>query len=134
VIRELLGGVVRQGAVDWIPRIEPVTRLLGEFNGYAGRPRLQIDPVDGAPLIRACRGAWYFPTINGRVSRDLPKKPNHPFEDLGDSLCYFVGGIAPSREPRDPSTQQRYAVSATTDVLGEHRRPAPHARSRTAQW
>jgi hypothetical protein len=33
-------------------------------------------------------------TVNGKVSRDLPVK-DHPASDLGDALCYFVGGVTP---------------------------------------
>jgi hypothetical protein len=100
VIRSMLGGPMHEGAVSWPGRIEPVTALLGQFNSYTGRPTLQIDAIEGALLIRALRGRWYYPMVNGKVSRDLPKKPNHPFEDAGDSFCYFVGGIAPTRAPR----------------------------------
>jgi hypothetical protein len=135
VLYELLGGPMSPGAVDWTPRIEPVTTLLGMFNGHTGRPTLQIDPIDGAPLIRALRGAWYYPTVNGKVSRDLPKKPNHPHEDAGDAFCYFVGGIAPSRAPRNPNTLQRYATSAVSDALGDARRSGQgYAASKTAEW
>jgi hypothetical protein len=129
VIRELLGGVIREGAVDWSARIEPVTALLGAFNGYAGRPRLQIDSVDGAPLIRACRGAAYYPTVNGKISRDLMKKPNHPHEDALDAFAYFVGGIAPSREPVDPRTRQRYAQTMRDPWTGPQ-----YAESSTREW
>lgn len=60
-----------------------------------------IDPVDGFPPIKALRGAWYYPTDKfGKVSKDLPKKPNHPHEDIGDSFCYFVGRIAPGNVRR----------------------------------
>jgi hypothetical protein len=127
VLYELLGGPIQPGAVDWTPRIEPVTALLAQFNGYTGRPTLQIDALAGAPLIRACRGAAYYPMVNGKVSRDLMKKPNHPHEDCIDSFCYFVGGIAPSREPSKPLP--KYATSATAGNLYGDR-----ATSRTAEW
>jgi hypothetical protein len=135
VIRELLGGPLREGPVARSPRLEPVTRLLGDFNGHTGRPTLQIDPVDGAPLIRALRGAWYYPTVNGKVGRDLPKKPNHPHEDAGDSFCYFVGGIAPSREParpRGPLYARSETAAVERNTLG--RRGPVRAESATSGW
>jgi hypothetical protein len=87
--------------------------------------------VDGLLLIRALRGRWYFPTVHGVVSRDLPVK-NHPWSDLGDSFAYLVGGIAPSREPRDPRTVPTYARSATSDPYGDRARAARYASSGTA--
>lgn len=122
VLRELLGGPVKAGAVSWPGRIEPVLRLLRDFNPTTGRPTLQIDPHDGYPLIQALRGRWHFPTVHGVVSRDLPVK-NHPWSDLGDSFCYLVGGIRPSRvldEERDRRPRQAFAKSSL-----DHDRPAP---------
>jgi hypothetical protein len=84
-------------------------------------------------LIRALPGRWHFPTMHGVVSRDLPIK-NHPWSDIGDGFAYLVGGLAPSREPREPSKLQRYTTSATTDVLGERRRGARYARTETREW
>lgn len=132
VLRELLGGAYYPGAIDWPARIEPVSALFALFNGHTGRPVLQIDPEDGKPLIRALRGRWHFPTINGRISRDLPKKPNHPHEDLGDGFCYFVGGIAPSRAERPTAGPQQYAVTGARDPWGTASRERQYATSRTA--
>jgi hypothetical protein len=99
VLEELLPGDWLEGAVSWDGRKGPMLRSFNE--GIAGEPALQIDPVDGFPLIKALRGAWYYPTDKfGKVSRDLPKKPNHPHEDTGDAFCYFVGRIAPGYERR----------------------------------
>lgn len=113
VLREMLGGSTQAGAVKIPARLEPITALLGRFNTFTGRPMLQIDPVDAVLLIRALRGRWYFPTVNGVVSRDAPVK-NHPWSDLGDSFAYMVGGMAPSRsaieekpKPRPPLKYKR---------------------------
>jgi hypothetical protein len=121
VLRELLGGFLRPGAVSWPGRLEPITALLGRFNTFTGRPTLQIDAVDAALLIRALRGRWCFPVVNGVVSRDLPIK-NHPWSDLGDGFAYLVGGIAPSRDwdaVRAKYAKQRYATGTLSWLTAE---------------
>jgi hypothetical protein len=58
---------------------------------------LLIDPAC-ENLIRALSGRWHYPTSHqGGVRSDKPKKPNHPFEDLGDALIYLLArlGAAP---------------------------------------
>ena len=69
--------------------------LLNRLNPMTGRPVLQLDPEQCQPLISTLSGRWFYPVIHGRVSKEIPKKPNHPYEDLGDAFCYFVGGITP---------------------------------------
>ena len=94
VLEELLPGFWEGGAVSWEGRKEPMLALFNR--AVMGEPALEIDPVDGMPLIRALRGAWYYPKDRlGNVSRDLPKK-NQPHSDIGDGFCYFIGRIAPS--------------------------------------
>jgi hypothetical protein len=108
VLRELLGGFLRPGAVSWPGRLEPITALLTRFNTFAGRPTLQIDPV-----------------VNGVVSRDLPIK-NHPWSDALDGFAYLVGGLAPSRDREAEAArykQQRYATGSVT-----HRRDSQESR------
>lgn len=124
---ETVGGVFLSGMMDWPGRIEPVTVLLAQFNGHTGRPVLQLCPVGCAPLIRALRSAWIYPTVNGKTSRDLPKKPNHPWEDLGDALCYFAGGIAPSVVPRVRTGKPVFARTVGAEVYGHRTRYAQTA-------
>lgn len=95
VLREVVGGITYPGAVSWPGRRDPLLSLLARLNPHTGRARLQLDPEGCRLLISALSGRWIYPTIHGRVSRDLPLK-NHPFSDLGDALCYFVGGVAPA--------------------------------------
>jgi len=121
VFRELLGGVYLPGAVDWHGRLEPMMALLAMFNGATGRPVLQIDPVEGLGLIRALRGRAHYPTVNGRISRDLQKKPNHPWEDLLDAALYWAGGISPTARPRSPQ-RPIFARTITSDGLRPTRR------------
>jgi hypothetical protein len=57
---------------------------------------LRIDPVDGKLLIQALSGRWYYPQDRlGNVSKDQPKKPNHPWEDFGDAFCYYLCAAMP---------------------------------------
>jgi hypothetical protein len=63
------------------------------------RNSLLIDPIDGEPLIRALGGRWFYPQDRfGKVSRDLPKKPNHPHEDIGDAFLALLSRIAPGAD------------------------------------
>ena len=97
-IRRSLGGNFRRGAIDWPARSGPVLALLNMGNGRGGMA-LQIDPGEDTILLRkALASRWHYAvTRGGTVIRDLPAKPNHPHEDVGDAFCYFAGGIAPSR-------------------------------------
>lgn len=89
-IERMIGGIWEPGPVKWEARKHC---LLSALNRHAapGVPAVQIDPVDGRPLIQALAGRWYYPQDRlGNVSRDLPKKPNHPHEDLGDAFIYLL--------------------------------------------
>jgi hypothetical protein len=94
VLREVLGGASYPGAVSWPGRRDPLLSVLARLNPMTGRARLQLDAAGCRLLISALNGRWHYSTVNGKVSRDLPVK-DHPASDLGDALCYFVGGVAP---------------------------------------
>lgn len=94
VLREVLGGASYPGAVSWPGRRDPLLSLLARLNPMTGRARLQLDADGCRLLISALNSRWHYKTINGQVSKDLPVK-DHPASDLGDGLCYCVGGIAP---------------------------------------
>lgn len=105
VMRSLLQATYRPGPVDWQGRINPLLSLLGSRD-----PMLEVDPISAAGLVKALDGGWYYPTgPDGKVTRDLPKKPNHPHEDHGDALCYLIAGMAPAKTPIDPRRLQRVA-------------------------
>lgn len=100
-IRELLGGHPTEGRVHWQHRYDPLLAVMNRSVPPLAKPALIIDPVEGKPLIRALEGRWYFPQDRaGNVSRDLPKKPNHPWEDLGDAFCYFLGRLGSAQSAR----------------------------------
>ncbi|HWO69656.1 MAG TPA: hypothetical protein VNP94_02735 [Actinomycetota bacterium] len=109
-VQETLGGHFAPGPVAWPARIGP---LLAVFQESAdGAPALVIAPgEDTALLRRALGGRWDYPkSAAGQVTRDLPRKPNHPWEDLGDALCYLVGALRPQRTltPSRPRPPRRY--------------------------
>lgn len=94
VLREVLGGATYPGAVSWPGRRDPLLSLLARLNPVTGRAKLQLDAEGCRLLISALNSRWHYATVNGKVSRDLPVK-DHPASDLGDALCYFIGGVAP---------------------------------------
>lgn len=92
-MQKLLPGTYRPGPVDWEGRNQPILAL---FNAMEyGQPVLQVDPR-ATGLIQALGGGWYYPVgRDGKVSRDKPKKPNHPHEDYGDAFAYLITGMRP---------------------------------------
>jgi hypothetical protein len=107
-MRATLPGAYLPGPVSWAGRRDPLLALLRSRS-----PGLEIVAQgDGnAGLIRALNGGWHYPTnLAGQVTRDKPKKPNHPHEDFGDGLCYVVAGMQPLAEP-SRVVQPAYAVA-----------------------
>lgn len=92
-IEDLIGGPTMTGPVRWPERRDPMLALFNRM--VDGQAVLQLDPVGCRPLIQALASRWYYPqTSVGELRSDLPKKPNHPWEDLGDAWCYLVAGLA----------------------------------------
>ena len=54
----------------------------------------------------------------GQVKKDAPKKPNHPWEDLGDALCYFVARCRPSRNQFDNIRRSGPTVISDYNPMG----------------
>jgi hypothetical protein len=107
-LEELLPGYWEPGQVSWEGRKGPMLALFNRM--VDGEPALQIDPVEGQPLIKALRGSWFYPKDRlGNVSRDLPKK-NHPHSDVGDAFCYLIGRCAPGQ-----ATPDEYEVANNQD-------------------
>jgi len=77
VLQEALGGTWEPGPVSWEARKGALITAINRHAG-PGELALQIDPVDGKPLIQALSGRWYYSQDKmGAVSKDLPKQPNH---------------------------------------------------------
>jgi hypothetical protein len=116
VMRRLLPALYLPGPVKWDGRYGP---LMAAVN--ARRPRLLIDP-DARGLIKALGGAWHYKIgAQGNLRRDQPAKPNHPWEDYGDALCYLLAGMAPMADPA--RVVQKSAVT-TLNAWGPMPRPA----------
>jgi len=98
-LESLLPGLWAPGPVKWEARRHA---LLSVFNKHAspGVVALQLCPIGARPLIKALSGRWYYAQgRDGRVSRDVPKKPNHPWDDLGDSFIYFLDQVLQTADP-----------------------------------
>lgn len=87
---ELGGGQFELGPIDWDSRSSFLKDIFGRRNGLIiEENEFTID------LIRALDGRWYYPkTAQGNLRSDRPKKPNHPWEDLGDALIYLLSRYA----------------------------------------
>lgn len=95
VCQELVGGSWEPGPVSWESRKNALITAINKHDS-PGHLALSICPVGAKPLIQALSGRWYYPQNRlGGVSKDAPYKPNHPFEDLGDSMCYFLCAVMP---------------------------------------
>jgi len=117
-IRTALGGSFRPGPVHWPERITALVTLLNQGNGRGGMT-LQIDPgEDTALLRRALAGEWHYAvTRSGQVARDLPAKPNRPWEDLGDGMIYFAAGIATAARRERSGFPKKPTITKSYDVL-----------------
>jgi hypothetical protein len=83
---ELGGGWYEEGPVRWENRKEALTRVLLRRNGLL----ISNNPYT-EDLRRALSGRWYYAKSHqGELRSDKPKKPNHPWEDLGDALIYLL--------------------------------------------
>lgn len=104
ILEKVLGGRWTPGATSWEGRKNPMLQSLHR-HVKPGQAALRIDPVDAKPLIQALSGRWYYKRDRlGGVSRDIPAKPNHPWEDLGDSYCYFCQGVVSVKAEKQPLT------------------------------
>ena len=120
VIRQRLGGRVREGETRIQARLDPLLAILGQLVA-GGRPALLISPTCQG-LIEACAGRWHYERDrSGHVQRDSPVK-DHPASDYGDTLCYVVGGAKPWRQGR-PAGPRSY--QAKTSVTHAHQQRGP---------
>ena len=71
IIELLLRTSCSPGPVAIDARVQSVNTLLGRMPG--GRPMLQIDPVEGKPLIRALRGGWHRSRSNSGIIGPIVK-------------------------------------------------------------
>jgi len=85
-IQESLGGGwFEMGPTIWEVRKDAVVRIFQRRNCV-----IEDNPFT-ADLIRALDGRWYYAKSHtGGLRSDKPKKPNHPYEDLGDAFIYML--------------------------------------------
>lgn len=98
-LEKILPGLWFPGPIKWESRKHT---LLSAINHHRapGQVSLQLDPVHCKPLIEALDGRWHYPMDRlGAVRRDGPKKPHHPWEDLGDALIYWLWGLTTDAQP-----------------------------------
>ncbi len=120
-IRTTLGGSFQPGPVDWAARSGPMLAVFNMADGRGGMA-LQIDPGDDTLTLRkSLAGRWHYAvTRAGTVVRDLPAKPNHPWEDAGDAFCYLLAGMQPSRpaKPRNWTAPKALGVNFSPWTYG----------------
>ncbi len=102
ILEQKLPGLWFPGPVKWESRKHTVVSAM-HHHVAPGQVSLQIDPVDAGPLVKALSGRWHYPMDRqGQVRRDQPKKPNHPWEDLGDAFVYWLWGLTSDTQPPGP--------------------------------
>lgn len=120
-VEELFGGLWYRGPIKWPDRNNCLLTALNR-HVWPGQPALQLDPVDCAALITALNGQWCYGTDrHGNVQRDLPKKPNHPYEDLGDALIYLLSEMLGSyahMEVREIRVETEFDPRNTLGIVG----------------
>lgn len=132
-VRRMLGGAIRKGPERWPQRRDPMLALFNR--AVAGRPALQISPVEDTELLhRALIGGWHYGTSVGGGLRpaEQPIK-SHPDSDLGDAFTYLVAEVMPMADRPERPRGIIYASSSTAGTgHGELRRPR-HTSS-TTSW
>jgi hypothetical protein len=111
VVQELLGGHWTPGPVDWVSRRGALITAINRKSPFSFKPALKIDPVDGRPLIQALSTRWHYPqNAQGNATSDKPSQPNHPWEDLGQAMCYWLCAAMPEAmaKPRAPLKMNTY--------------------------
>lgn len=124
VIDEFVDALWEGGPIDWESRKGALITGLNRHSA-PGKPALVIDPVDGRPLAQALSGRWYYAQDrNGSIMRDIPKKPNHPWEDLGDAFVNFLCAVMPETRMID-SFKKPIRVETGSSVF-DHKRFSTH--------
>ncbi|MCH8039556.1 MAG: hypothetical protein IH977_04335 [Nitrospinae bacterium] len=119
-VEKMIGGIWNPGPVRWPPRHNCLLKALN-LHVAPGQPAVQLDPVECVPLIEALNGGWYYHVdAHGTVSRDLPKKPNHPAEDLGDAFIYLLNEMmgVPSQEMRHIKVETEFDPREPASLVG----------------
>ncbi len=117
-VRTMLGGSVRKGPERWPLRRDP---MLAAFNrAVAGRPAVQISPVDDTELLRrALVGGWHYGTsVSGGLRPAEQPLKTHPDSDLGDAFCYLIAEVMPVGGLPERARGPLYARTSTSRPSG----------------
>ncbi len=102
IVEQLLPGLWFPGPISWDSRKHVLLSAM-HHHVAPGQVSLQIDNIDAAGLVKALTGRWHYPIDRqGQVRRDLPKKPNHPWEDYGDAFIYWLWSLTSEAPPSGP--------------------------------
>ena len=83
---QLGGGWFESGPIQWEIRKNVLVQIFNRAHGV-----MVEDNQYTQDLIRALDGRWYYAKSHqGELRSDKPKKPNHPWEDLGDAFIYLL--------------------------------------------
>ena len=103
IVESLLPGLWFPGPVKWDSRKHVLLSAMHHPGRRPGTVSLQLDPIGCKGLIQALGGRWHYPVDRqGQVRRDLPKKPNHPWEDYGDAFVYWLWALTSESQPPGP--------------------------------
>ena len=101
------------GPRQWPPRKDALITALERYLG------LLLDPVECEDLIKALNGRAYYPTSHTDTQRsDNQKKPNHPWEDYIDALCYLLFGFGIGTSWTEGTEWQKVQVKRSALGLG----------------
>jgi hypothetical protein len=83
--QSLGGGYFEAGPTKWEIRKDALVQTFQRRHVFVEEGQFSAD------LIKALAGRWYYARSHTNELRsDKPKKPNHPWEDLGDAFIYLL--------------------------------------------
>lgn len=120
ILESKLPGLWFPGPVNWDARKHVLLSAL-HHHVSPGQVSLQIDPIDAKGLMQALGGRWHYAVDRqGQIRRDLPKKPNHPWEDYGDAFIYWLWSLTSEAQPPGPLKVQTHFFLEPSPLTTEY--------------